>query len=608
MKIRKPEIQNPKSGNQNPILYYATSINKAPLQSTTAAIMSDSEDYEYEYDESDQEAMDAGSNGGGGGDDEDASFEYTDDEGDNNNEDGGEVALENAYYNAKTERDNDEFDEARETFESVVTMEVEQNKKAAGVDNDDNDGDAMMDVESTSTNDNLGAGATPLKYHGPWSYKAIKQLVKLHLRSMDDKSAVKDYERMLRVACSSDAKISPNAMEKGVNNMLDRVASLINNNVSDDASTTKLASLAQSIYDATLKAFHPTTGLSPNQRLWFKTNLKYGQLLYEMNETNKLQLVIRDLLQSSGQPTDILEGTTTSTTNTTAASSSISSQSQTSVMEIAALQIQLYSRLKDTKKLRATYHRAMSVRGGVPHPRTLALIQELGGKMHMSQRNFDEASQAFFQAFKSYDEAGDRSRLRCLKYLVMASMLHASSINPFDSHEARAHRDDPEIVAMTNLVQAFHNDDIKSFEKILNKNEGRIMDDEFVREHVGDLLRTIRTQVIMRTIGPYTKIRLVRISKSLNDIPVEDVESLLVSLILDGKLNGRIDQVNGVLVKQSQGADASSMPGGPSASDKPSEKNVGSVESRNTASIQRLTKALEHLTTAVSSAGPQRMM
>lgn len=228
--------------------------------------------------------------------------------------------------------------------------------------------------------------------------------------------------------------------------------------------------------------------------------------------------------------------------------------------------------------------------------------------MHMSQRNFDEASQAFFQAFKSYDEAGDRSRLRCLKYLVMASMLHASSINPFDSHEARAHRDDPEIVAMTNLVQAFHNDDIKSFEKILNKNEGRIMDDEFVREHVGDLLRTIRTQVIMRTIGPYTKIRLVRISKSLNDIPVEDVESLLVSLILDGKLNGRIDQVNGVLVKQSQGADASSMPGGPSASDKPSEKNVGSVESRNTASIQRLTKALEHLTTAVSSAGPQRMM
>lgn len=569
--------------------------------------MSDSEDYEYEYDESDQEAMDAGSGGGG---DEDASFEYTDDE-DNQNNDEGEVALENAYYNAKGERDAGELDEARETFESVIQMEGGQNKKAAGVATDDgDDDDDAMDVESTThTASKL---LTPLKYHGPWSFKAIKQLVKIHLRSLNGNSAVKDYERLLRVASSPDAKISPNAVEKGVNNMLDRVASLINNSSSnsDVSSSSQQEMLAQNIYDLTLKAFHPTSGIAPNERLWFKTNLKYGQLLYEMNETAKLQLVIRDLLLSSGQPTEILEGKPTTSTSSPSSAMMISSTTTdststggTHVMEIAALQIQLYSRLKDTKKLRAAYHRAMSVRGGIPHPRTLALIQELGGKMHMSQRNFDEASQAFFQAFKSYDEAGDRCRLRCLKYLVMASMLHASSINPFDSHEARAHRDDPEIVAMTNLVQAFHNDDIRSFEKILNKNEGRIMDDEFVREHVADLLRTIRTQVIMRTIGPYTKIRLARISKSLNGIPVEDVESLLVSLILDGRLNGRIDQVGGVLVKQAQGAADT----GPSSSDKPSGKNVdvGSVESRNTASIQRLTRALEHLTDAVSNVGPK---
>ena len=59
--------------------------------------MSDSEDYEYEYDESDQEAM------GDGGGDEEQSFEYTDDEGEPKEND-GEIALENAYYNAKSER------------------------------------------------------------------------------------------------------------------------------------------------------------------------------------------------------------------------------------------------------------------------------------------------------------------------------------------------------------------------------------------------------------------------------------------------------------------------------------------------------------------------
>ncbi|KAL3807907.1 hypothetical protein ACHAXA_000346 [Cyclostephanos tholiformis] len=605
--------------------------------------MSDSEDYEYEYDESDQEAMDDGGggvgdddadDGGGADDDEDQSFEYTDDEGDggggDDDDDGegggedGEIALENSYYNAKGERDAGDIDEARTTFESVIRLEVDRNRRAAGVD------DNAMDVEEE---DGAACGTTttrltPLKHHGPWSYKAIKQLVKLNLRSMDGNAIIRDYIRMLRVSSSPDAGISPNAMEKGVNGMLERVSNLI---TSQTSSTTAGGggesggdprAFAREVYDLTLEAFHPVKGICPNERLWFKTNLKFGQLLYEMNETTRLQGVIRDLLVSSGQAADVpgeeggggAGGTTAIFRPHNAivndAGGGKGCSGGTHAMEIAALQIQLYSRLKDTKRLRAAYQRAISVRGGIPHPRTLALIQELGGKMHMSQRNFDVASQSFFQAFKSYDEAGDRSRLRCLKYLVMASMLHASSINPFDSHEARAHRDDPEIVAMTNLVQAFHNDDIRVFERILNKNEGRIMDDEFVREHVADLLRTIRTQVILRNIGPYTRIRLSRIAGDLNDIPIEDVEGLLVSLILDGKLDGHIDQVGGILVKKSQkeAANAGSGGSGGSGGERDATNNSGrggntSIESRNLASIMQLTAALEHLTTVVSKVG-----
>jgi len=560
--------------------------------------MSDSDAYSYEYDEDDSAV----------GDDANEDFNYSDDDEGNNaantDEQEGEVALENGYYNAKASRDNGDLEEAREEFENVVRMEIGMNKKAAGAElEDDHDVDTAavedaMDVDNGSGN-SRSINLTPLKYHGPWSYKSIKQLVKLHLRTVSSSKALKDYERMLRVASSPSASISPNAVEKGVNGMLERVANLINSGAGEEQSSSggdenDPKVLAKNVYDLTLKAFHPTTGISPNERLWFKTNLKYGQLLYEMNETGKLQMVINDLLSGSGQnggesgmEQDTYGGGGGGTT----------SSGGTHLMEIAALQIQLYSRLKDTKKLRAAYHSAMAVRGGIPHPRTIALIQELGGKMHMSQRNFDEACQAFFQAFKSYDEAGDRARLRCLKYLVMASMLHASSINPFDSHEARAHREDPEIVAMTTLVDAFHNDDIRKFEKILNKNEGRVMDDEFVKEHVSDLLRTLRTQVILNTFEPYTRIRLERISKDLNGIPIEDVESLLVSLILDEKLEGRIDQVSGILVKTNQ-----SVGGGAASSRGDGKMASGSIQSRNTSSIVQLTAALEHLNGAISKA------
>jgi hypothetical protein len=168
----------------------------------------------------------------------------------------------------------------------------------------------------------------------------------------------------------------------------------------------------------------------------------------------------------------------------------------------------------------------------------------------MSHNEYEEASKTFFQAFKSYDEAGDISRLRCLKYLVMASMLHASQINPFDSQEARPYRDDPEIVAMTNLVRAFHNNDIHTFERILRQNQGRIMDDEFIREHIEDLLRTIRTQVLRRFIRPYKRISLSAISTALNDIAIEDVENLIVNLIVDGSLDGLINRTDNVLLKR----------------------------------------------------------
>lgn len=59
-----------------------------------------------------------------------------------------------------------------------------------------------------------------------------------------------------------------------------------------------------------------------------------------------------------------------------------------------------------------------------------------------------------------------------------------SGINPFDSQEAKPYRNDPEILAMTNLVSAYQNNDINEFEKILKQNRSNIMDDPFIREHI----------------------------------------------------------------------------------------------------------------------------
>ena len=79
--------------------------------------------------------------------------------------------------------------------------------------------------------------------------------------------------------------------------------------------------------------------------------------------------------------------------------------------------------------------------------------------------------------------------------------------------------------------------------KILKENRESIMDDPFIREHIKDLLHNVRTQVVIKLIQPYTRIKISFISGELNIEP-SDVESLLVSCILDTTVYGRIDQVN----------------------------------------------------------------
>lgn len=172
--------------------------------------------------------------------------------------------------------------------------------------------------------------------------------------------------------------------------------------------------------------------------------------------------------------------------------------------------------------------------------------------MHLREGEFEKAHTDFFEAFKNYDESGSPRRTTCLKYLVLANMLMKSGINPFDSQEAKPYKNDPEILAMTNLVNAYQLNDINEFEKILRLNRETIMDDPFIREHIegmlvrlvqekmqllflwwfADLLRNIRTQVLIKLIRPYTRIQIPHISRELN-IDEEDVENLLVSCILD---------------------------------------------------------------------------
>jgi len=95
---------------------------------------------------------------------------------------------------------------------------------------------------------------------------------------------------------------------------------------------------------------------------------------------------------------------------------------------------------------------------------------------------------------------------------------------------------------MTDLVDAYQRREVHAAEKILRENKATITDDPFIRRYTGELLRSLRTQYLIDLIKPYTRLELSFLARQLN-VDKDEVEEMLIDLILEGKVEGRIDQV-----------------------------------------------------------------
>ncbi|VDO30307.1 unnamed protein product [Onchocerca flexuosa] len=349
---------------------------------------------------------------------------------------------------------------------------------------------------------------------GEWGFKALKQMVKITFAANRYDEMLNYYRQLLTYIKSA---VTKNYSEKSINSILDYI------------STSKQMDLLQIFYETTLDALKD----AKNERLWFKTNTKLGKLYFDQKEFEKLEKIIKQLRNSC--------------------KNELGEEDQkkgTQLLEIYALEIQMYTEQKNNKALKALYEQSLHVKSAIPHPLIMGVIRECGGKMHLREKQFEKAHTDFFEAFKNYDESGSERRIACLKYLVLANMLIKSGINPFDSQEAKPFRNDPEIVAMNQLVGAYQDNNLVEFESILEKNRDAIMADPFIREHIEELLTNIRSQVLISLCVPYSRIYLSFLAEELR-VKVEEVLVLLADLILDGALNAKIDEINGILISES---------------------------------------------------------
>ena len=167
---------------------------------------------------------------------------------------------------------------------------------------------------------------------GEWGFKALKQMIKINFRLGNYKEMMVRYKQLLTYIKSA---VTRNHSEKSINSILDYI------------STSKQMELLQDFYETTLEALRD----AKNERLWFKTMTKLGKLYFDRGEYSKLSRILKQLhasCQTDDGDDDLKKGT--------------------QLLEIYALEIQMYTAQKNNKKLKALYDQSLHIKSAIPHP------------------------------------------------------------------------------------------------------------------------------------------------------------------------------------------------------------------------------------------------
>ena len=308
-------------------------------------------------------------------------------------------------------------------------------------------------------------------------FKALENSVIICCRLSIYGEMVKSHQALLKLI----NKVARNDVTDAINHILEDVSDM-----TDD-------SYRKQMYECTLEILRTN-----NERLWFNTSIKLARIYLEKQDYPSLEKLIKELKASC----EIEEGEYDT--------------SKGNLLEVFAIEIQMCTALKNNKRLRMLYPQTLNLNSVINDPRVMGIIKECGAKMFMHEKQWEKALEEMFESFKNFQEAGNPRAKTVLKYVVLASILSASSINYCDTREAKVYKDDPEIVAIMNLRTAYEHNDINQIQWILNDKSARLLEDAFIKSYLDDLLRNIRLNILVAKIKPYKSVSLQFLAQEIN--------------------------------------------------------------------------------------------
>eukprot|EP00166_Cyanidium_caldarium_P005409 ctg_653.g280 len=143
----------------------------------------------------------------------------------------------------------------------------------------------------------------------------------------------------------------------------------------------------------------------------------------------------------------------------------------------------------------------------------------------------------------------DERALANLKYLLMCKLMieQVPELTALLQGRVALKYQGREVDAMRALAAAYEKRSVHELQRVLDTHRDVLTEDPVIQAHLEDLYGALLERNLLRIIEPYSRLQLTHIAERM-DLPVEQVEAKCSQLILDGKLNGILDQGAGSLI------------------------------------------------------------
>ncbi|RWS17852.1 26S proteasome non-ATPase regulatory subunit 11-like protein [Dinothrombium tinctorium] len=221
------------------------------------------------------------------------------------------------------------------------------------------------------------------------------------------------------------------------------------------------------------------------------------------------------------------------------------------LIEVQLLESKTYHSLSNLPKARAALTSARTTANSIYCPPKMQASLDLqSGILHAAdERDFKTAFSYFYEAFEGFDSIDNPKAMTALKYMLLSKIMlkQPEDVQSLTIGKLALKYAGNDINAMKAVAKASHKRSLQDFQMALEQYKAELYNDPIIRAHLDTLYDNMLEQNLCRIIEPYSKVQIDHIAKLIK-LPKDIVETKLSQMILDKKINGILDQGEGLLI------------------------------------------------------------